>query len=382
MFKVEPRPRARFYGGMNTLTEHDRKLAETLKSLSLEGLADPPKPRRKVIRWVTGAVLVAAVPVIVVSPNLVNDIKAALSGQLESAKLDQAEPATALRAASGHDNPSPISKTSETAREITGSGYVVAPRSTTVYSRYEGEITDIAVAVGDHVQPGQKLVTLEDTSASLALEQAKAAKVSADLVLAAREIVSTQATAAFRRTEVLTQRNATSRKDLEDAETAWKNAVNNVEQGRQDVVKADLAIRVLQQQVDALTVRSPFAGTVTKLNAHVGDTVLARADSVRESQSLLTLTDTTSMVIDADVAETNISMLRSGLRGEAVLDGFPDRPFSIELQQVAPVASADKGTIGLRLSLVNPPTGIRPNMAARIRITTPESQTQVGEAQP
>lgn len=370
---------------MNTLTEHDRKLAETLRSLSLERLADPTRPRRKVIYWIVGLMLVVAGPVIVVavSPGPVNDIKIAISGQLEPAKLDQAEPATALRVASGDDNSSPISKTSEpTAREITGSGYVIAPRSTTVYSRYESEITEIAVEIGDQVQAGQKLITLEDKTANLALEQAKAARVSVDLALTAREINLVQATAAFRRTKALAQRNATSRKDLEDAETAWKSALNTVEQGRQDVIKADLAIRAVQQQVEALTIQAPFAGTVTKLNAHVGDTVLARADSVRESQSLLTLTDTTTMVIDADVAETMISLLRSGLRGEAVLDGFPDRPFEIELQQVAPIASAEKGTIGLRLLLINPPAGIRPNMAARIRIIVPKAQTQVGEAQP
>jgi RND family efflux transporter MFP subunit len=370
---------------MNTLTEHDRKLAETLRSLSLEPPADPQKPRPKIMRWIVGVLLVAATLVIValVSPGSVNDLKTSFSSQPKPSKLDQAAPGTRPRATSDSDNPSPSSGTSGRAgRETTGSGYVVAPRSTTVFSRYEGKITGIAVEVGDQVQAGQMLVVLEDASARLALEQARAAKVSADLVLAAREIALTQATTSFRRTESLVQRDVTSKKDLEDAGTAWKNAQNNVEQGRQDLVRADLAILVAQEQVDELTVRAPFAGTVTQLNAHIGDTVLARADSVRESQSILALADVSNMVIDADIAETNVSLLRPGLRGEAVLDGFPDRPFGIELKRVAPIASAEKGTIGLRLSLINPPVGIRPNMAARIRIIIPEPRSQIGEARP
>ncbi len=63
----------------------------------------------------------------------------------------------------------------------------------------------------------------------------------------------------------------------------------------------------------------------------MGDTVLARADSVLENQSLLTITDTKTMVIDADVAETNIAALRPGLRGEVVLDAFPDQPFEVQV---------------------------------------------------
>lgn len=371
---------------MNTPTEHDHKLAETLTSLSLEVESALPKPHRKAILWISSVLIIAVIPavVILVSLNAATGIKSGLFGPLESATAARTIPLQQEAPKSGM--PPDVAKLPpSTAREITGSGYVVDPRSTAVFAKYEGEIARIAIDVGDRVQSGQTLVILNDASATLALEQAKAAKVSADLALAARDITLAQTATAFKRADILLQRNAMSRKDLEDAETSWKSAANLVEQGRQDVVRAELAVRVAQEQVDALTVRAPFAGTVAKLNAHVGDTVLARIDSVRESQSLLTLTDMSSLSIDADVAEATASLLRPGLRGEAILDGFPDLSFGIELQRVAPVASVEKGTIGLRFSLLNPPAGIKPNMAARIRITVPEIQTEpqthVGEAQ-
>ena len=170
------------------------------------------------------------------------------------------------------------------------------------------------------------------------------------------------------RTEALAARNAASRQQLEDARTVADRASNAVAQAKQDLANAGLAVRIAEEPVAELTVRAPFAGIVTRLDAHVGDTVLARVDSIRESQSLITITDTTHLVIDADVAETNIAPLRPGLRGEAVLDAFPDHPFSIQIVRLAPIASPEKGTIALRLSLTHPPTDIRPNMAARIRI--------------
>ncbi|WP_245586693.1 efflux RND transporter periplasmic adaptor subunit [Pleomorphomonas oryzae] len=379
MFKVEAGHRRVHVAGMNTLTEHDRQLTEALKSLSLAPMPETPAPRRKAIRWVAGVVVVA-VPVVAVLvwPGTFGDIRAVLQGQPDAARL--AAPATVLSAAP--DASSPPAKAPAAAREMTGSGYVIAPRLTHVFAKYEGRITGISVDVGDRVEAGQLLVTLDNVSARLALEQAKAAKVSADLVVAARQIALAQAVATLRRSEILARSEATSKKDLEEAETGWKSALNAVAQGRQEAVRADLAIRVAEEQLDEMTVRAPFAGTVTQLNAHIGDTVLARTDSVRESQSLLALTDTTGLVIDADVAETNLPWLRAGLRGEAVLDGFPDRPFAVELQRIAPVASAEKGTIGLRLILVDPPDGLRPNMAARIRIAVPETPGTMGEALP
>lgn len=375
--------------GMNTSTEHDRKLAETLKSLSLEpltGTITSEPPRKIARRFALPAILfvLVALPVAtaVVWPNALGRIKAMLPGERRGDIATSERTATTVRPASANNAGASSGREAGFAstREITGSGYVVAPRSTTVFSKYEGRITGIAVEVGDHVEAGQVLVTLDDASARFALEQAMAAKVSADLALSAKDIELTQADASLRRSGALAAREAASRKNLEEAETAWKSASNAVAQARQDLNRAELAIRIAREQLDELTVRAPFAGIVARLNAHVGDTILARVDSVRENQSLLTLIDTGSMVIDADVAETNIAMVRPGMNGEAVLDGFPDRPFAIALGRIAPVASLEKGTIALRLSLIAPPIGIRPNMAARIRIAIPTPQAQSGDA--
>lgn len=265
-------------------------------------------------------------------------------------------------------NPVPIPPPAAAPREIAGSGFVIAPQKTAVFSKYEGEILRVAVSAGDVVEAGQVLVVLDDASARFSLEQAVADRQKAELQAQASDIDLAQAAASLARTKTLALRDAATRQALEEQDTAMRKAVNAVAQARQSVDSADLAVRIAKEKVDALTVRAPFAGTVTRLEAHVGDSVLARADSVRESQSLLTLTDTAQLVIDADVAESQIAMLRAGLAGEAVLDGFPDHAFAVTVTRLAPAASAEKGTISLRLSLRNPPQGIRPNMAARIRL--------------
>ncbi|MFK0161058.1 efflux RND transporter periplasmic adaptor subunit [Rhizobium sp. NPDC090279] len=375
---------------MSTITDHDHRLAATLTSLSLEReqttQGPPHKPARRALLPLTLAVLAAAVSltIAIYRPGMFHpwetpipvrqDLRNEQRATEASRAADQANERDRRRVA-------PVGQIPAT-REITGAGTVVAPRTTTVFSKYEARITGVAVELGDHVEAGQVLVTLDDAVAHIALEKAKAVRSTAGLALAARNIDLAQARASLDRLESLASRDAASRQQLEESRTAFARASNAVAQARQDLATAELGIRSAEEPVTELTIRAPFAGTVTRLNAHVGDSVLARTDSVRENQSLLVITDTTSMAIDADVAETNVASLKPGLRGEAVLDAFPDRAFATEVMQLAPVASIEKGTITVRLSLVDPPDGIRPNMAARIRIPLADKISQNGDSKP
>jgi RND family efflux transporter MFP subunit len=357
---------------MSTITDHDQRLAATLTSLSLERrhtIEAPPRTPSRRTRLPATLTAVAAIIALTATGYRIGipnpwDRPAALSAIPPTARISHSAERT-----KADEQPQDIARRQAfAASEITGAGTVVAPRTTTVFSKYEARITGVPVELGDRVDAGQVLVTLDDAVAHIALEKAEAARAAANLALAAREIDLAQARASLDRLENLARRDAASRQQLEESRTAFARAANAVAQARQDLATAELGIRSAEEPLAELTIRAPFAGTVTRLDAHVGDSVLARTDSVRENQSLLAITDTTDMAIDADIAETNIASLKPGLRGEAVLDGFPDRAFAVEVLRLAPVASIEKGTITVRLSLIDPPEGIRPNMAARIRI--------------
>ncbi|SCW90744.1 RND family efflux transporter, MFP subunit [Rhizobium mongolense subsp. loessense] len=364
---------------MNTITEENRKLAETLRSLSLEpsfqAIESPVrKDRRLVLSSVLLALGVSAIALAVFWPDIAPRLKTTLEQQPEIALPHSVaqtgdKPSTISSQAAAGTSSSTNSPRLASAPEITGSGFVVAPHIVTVFSKYEGQIASVGARIGDYVEAGQVVVGIADVSADFALEQAKADSDAAKLVLDGKILELKQANSSLQRNAALSAKSAVSIQTVEEAQTARDTALNAVDQARQSYAKAQLGVRIAQEHVDALIVRAPISGTVTRLDAHVGGRVLARVDSIKESESLLTITDTKSLVIDADVAETNIGELRPGLRGEAVLDGFPNKPFAIEILQLWPVASAEKGTITLRLALLNPPDGTMPNMAARIRIS-------------
>lgn len=346
--------------------KHALSLAETLGSLTLEPAHVPPRKASRRLVFVPGLLVIAVAigSASFVYPRWPLSWMSAKLAQPEGeeGRLAESTPKTVLERSSP-----PISTVA--AREITGSGFVVAEQETRLFSKYEGRVISVAVNVGDVVQRGQALVVLEDGDARFALEQAQAAKAAAELQEDARRIDLAQTKTERSRMERLFISDAVSRVALDLARVRQQQAENAVAQARQSVESADISLRMAQDRLNRQTVLAPFTGTVTRVFAHVGDTVLARADSVREDQSLLTLTDMNRLAIDADVAEVNLAALVPGLAGEAVLDAFPDQPFQVAIRRLAPVASAEKGTVALRLDLIDPPRGLRPNMATRLRIS-------------
>jgi len=381
VFEVAISVGSAMFAGMNTTSEHDRDLAAKLRSLSIEPgtlKMAPPKPRAR-RRVIPGAMLVLAVAAPLAAalfyraetPQRVETALAGFSGGDLAISADRVErrvrdgvAVEAMRTPTDDGAKSTAAST----REITGSGYVVATDIATVFSKYEGRIVAVEVDAGDSVVAGQVLVRLDDAGAGFSLRGAEISGRAAALALDARTIEFAQARLSFARSERLAGRDAMSAQSLEEARTAVDKAENAVLQARQDAEKAELEIDKARERGEALIVRAPISGIVTRLDAHVGDTVLSREDSVREDESLLTITDMASLVIDADVAEANIALMRPGLSGEAILDGFPGQPFAIEVSKIAPVISREKGTVTLRLSLTSPPLGMRPAMAARIRL--------------
>jgi RND family efflux transporter MFP subunit len=353
---------------MTNLTDQNRQLAGTLRSLSLPDPASrKEQPQRKprlspIWLLLTGLGSAAALAIGAAALTGTASVPAATAVAQQQAAAPPPLP------------PAPLS------REITGSGHVIALQSVPVFARYEGLVESVNTTLGAEVRAGDVLAMLSDPSARLALDQANARLKTAELTLAARQITLAQANADLQRAEALAARGSLSQSALENAATAARTAANSVDLASAAIEEARIAAAIAAERVEALTIHAPFAGTVTQLNARPGAMVLDRSDSIREADSLLTLTRMDSLVIEADVAERSIKGLSPGLLAEAELDAAPGAPFPIRLLLASPEANPAKGTISLRFIPLNPPVSLRPGMAARIRISLPSTTQTAGAA--
>ena len=354
---------------MKTVTDHHTKMAETLTELS----AHPtPESATKRLRFSYKSSLVALTSVLLLAAGM----GFALRSENEPAALTLSEKSDARSSSIQPSSIEPIvSASMPFVREITGSGYVVAPYMAVIYAERGGQIADILVVPGDKVTIGQPLLLIRDEKAGFALENAKLALNSAKLTLSDARISWAQTEATLHRQTELSRRGAIASNRLEDAQTAARIAANKVEHAKAEFEKADLAVRIAEDRVTDLIVRAPIPGTVTQLSAHVGDAVLDRVDAIHDGIGLMKIADLDQLVVDADVSEKAISTLSDDLIGEAVLDAYPDHSFPFALQRVSPEVNAAKGTVRLRLKPFDAPRGLRPGMAARIRIALRPSST-------
>lgn len=372
---------------MNTQTNSDRKLAEALRALPLDPLAGDddwksPRASRSLTLALGTFVLCATAGLVFWNQARTGSgntrFLAQDSAPVAGASASSTSPASAVAAdhpraaatAGAQAAPSPVPQALP-GGEITGSGYVVAPTQTVIHAKYAGEVTALPVQLGDRVTKGQILLQLTDAEAEFSLQAARIALSSAQTALAGDEISLRQAEKALARAQQLHDRGNLAQQDLDTAQTDRDSARNSVSLARESLASAELTLKQAQNRADRLTLRAPFAGVITALEVHLGDSVLAQEDAGRTDSALMTITDTDDLEIDADVSETRIAALSPGQEGQAVLDGYPDHPFPVRITRVEPTISADKGTVGLRLSFSDPPDGIRPNMAASIRLVTP-----------
>ena len=372
---VADRLRAADPDGMNTFSDHNRQMAETLRELSASPVPSPvvaPTPLRRfplrLVAVLAGTVLLLA------------GAAFALRSAVPHTGIGLPQTPFQNGSAPTDQPPQPSSEPSTPlailiVREITGSGYVIAPDMAIVYAERGGTITDILVEPGDQVVAGQALLLVEDSGIRFAAEEARLALAAAKLTLAAAHTSMVQAENTLNRQTELRQRGVIASERLEDAEHAFLIAANSAEQAKTTLSSAELALRVAEDRVDDLTVRAPISGTVTNLAAHVGDAVLDRVDAIHDGIGLMTIARLDTLAIDADVAEKAIGNLQTHLVGDAVLDAFPDQTFRFELHRIASQVNAAKGTVALRLAPIAPPPGIRPGMAARIRIALPHSSS-------
>ncbi|WP_406642948.1 efflux RND transporter periplasmic adaptor subunit [Amycolatopsis sp. WGS_07] len=220
-----------------------------------------------------------------------------------------------------------------------------------------GKVTSIDVKVGDVVSAGQKLATIDSSQASKQLQVAKAnLAVAEDNLATAQQQSSTTALQA------------------------------KVDQAQLDVDNAETALA-------ATTLTAPGSGTVTAINGTVGQqtgsgssnsSAAASSGSAGQQSSASTsgnntgfidITDLGNLVVNTSVAEIDVSKVKTGQKATVTLNATPDQPLPATVSSIdlTPTTSSNVVSYGAKLTLSNPPSGLRPGQSASVVITVAEA---------
>jgi RND family efflux transporter MFP subunit len=204
------------------------------------------------------------------------------------------------------------------------------------------------------VAAGELLARLESRDLQAALRQAEAGVAAALAQL-------DNARAQHERMTELHGRGSATRKNLEDATSAWRTAEAGVEQARANVS----AVRVSLSYAE---VRSPFEGWVVTKEIEEGD-------MVQPGRPLFTVEDLDPVKVVAEVPEAEVQGFSTGDRAQVEVAAVGHRSEGV-LERIVPSGDRQSRTFRFEVVLPNPDGALKSGMFARVtlpRLTTREA---------
>jgi len=245
---------------------------------------------------------------------------------------------------------------------VSATGRVVPPTEVKISANISGRIEHIAVEEGDAVQKGQLLVELDRDRYEFAVRKARAA-------LSESEARLVQAELEWQRQQELFGRKLISKQAYDDAQAAHKAQTFAVEQMRANLAE-------IEKNLAECTIHSPITGIVTDLVAKQGENVVIGTMN-NPGTVIMTVSDLSIIEIEAEVDETDVSLVRAGQNVKIELDAFPDTSFVGAVVKIGNSAnitgfgSQDQATnFMVNVRLLDTLENIKPGMTASVDITT------------
>jgi HlyD family secretion protein len=266
---------------------------------------------------------------------------------------------------------------------LTASGYIVARREAIVSSKIQGRLSELRVEEGSVVRAGELLARLESTDLVASVERARAQMQQSDAQIGSAQAQVRRAeadVAEARRQLGVAERLSTERLLAVDSLDAARSRVALAEaalgQATADAQRATAArsqagaeLNVAQAQLQNTVISAPFAGTVVRKMAEVGESVAPIPPGVNistASGAIVALADLATLEMEADVSESNVARLQEGQPAEITVEAFPDKRYKAVLRQVIPTADRTKATVLTKVTLLEKDKDLKPEMSAKV----------------
>ncbi len=222
-----------------------------------------------------------------------------------------------------------------------------------VGTQVSGTVLERRADFNDHVSKGQILLRLDPANLQARLRQTQAQ-------LAANDAALVLAQATYARNQKLVAAGFISALTLDQGKREVDAALANVELGRAQVESA-------QTDLDNSVIRSPIDGVVIRRNTDVGQTVAA---SFQTPDLYLLARDLRQMVIQTNVSEADVGLIKAGQRVNFTVDAYPEREFEGKVQQFRLNSASNQGvvTYTIIVDVANPEELLKPGMTAQTRI--------------
>lgn len=258
---------------------------------------------------------------------------------------------------------------------LQATGYVTARRAATVSSKVMGKVDKLMVEEGDHVEAGQLLATLDDSTVRKEYMLIESQLHAATAQVNETEALLKEARLAVERKRELFSRQLISRAELDNAEAAFHSLQARLQTRQAEVEMAQNRILVQRQALEDLNIRAPFAGVVVAKNAQPGEMISPLSSGGYTRTGICSIVDMSSLEIEVDVSEAYIDRIQPGQIVQAALDAYPDWRIPAKVAAIIPTADRQKATVKVRIAFDELDPRILPDMGIKVAFLETQSES-------
>lgn len=268
----------------------------------------------------------------------------------------------------------------EASVQLTSAGYVVPQRISHVAPKVPGRVRHVHVTQGQAVKPGDLLLTLDSTD-----DEATLAAARSSVKAAWARVESAKATAATLQAELeegrlqaerqtrLAKEGVTASGTAEDlaAHVASLKQRAAAAKAEAAAAAADAEARnadtaAMETRMANLVIKAPIGGVIITKPPQEGEVVTPQPAGVTIDMGSVQIADFDTLMVETDVPEQRLQMVKVGTPAEIVLDAFPSRRFRGMTAEITPQVNRSKATVVVRVGFVDEKDGVLPDMAARV----------------
>jgi len=270
----------------------------------------------------------------------------------------------------------------EVVEKVEGSGRVQPEVEVNISSYVSAKIIELGVEEGDFVEKGQFLVQLDKTKYKAAVDQQEAILKSAKANAQLSEARVIKAKNDLERTQKLYDANLNSKSEFERIRADYLVAKAQYESSLENVAQVKAQLEQARDDLAKTLITSPMSGTVTKLNAEIGEVVLGTGFS--QGTVIMTIADLNRMEVLCEIDENDVVNVNLGDEADIEIDAFIDTVFTGRVTEIAHSAiTTGRGTqeevtnFEVKIAIVDKIKGIRPGMSATVEIKTEKKENVV-----
>ena len=246
--------------------------------------------------------------------------------------------------------------------QITAAGYVIPQRTSKVGSKLPGRLAKVLVNEGDTVKEGDVLAQLEDADQKSQIVAASSRVGVASARVSTARANLAEVTQQVEREKSLVASGAVGRANLDNLvarESALREAVKASE-AEANAAQADVGTFGVGLK-DRIIV-APIGGRIVTKPATVGEFV----GGIGNIGLVAEIVDFKSLMVETDVPETRLHLVKLGGPCEIVLDAYPNKRYRGVATELGQRVNRAKATVVVKVKFADDPENVLPEMSARV----------------